>query len=138
MPAISDMVIQASGGGKWNSEELKWHINCKELKAVLYGLQALCGTEGNVHIRIMIDSITTVSYVREFGGSRSLEANEIAREIWLWAYERNIWLSAAHIPGTENTEADRCSREFGEETEWMLSQVMFNELKDRHFPQLEV
>jgi hypothetical protein len=60
----------------------------------------------------MSDNVTTVSYIREFGGTHSLEVNEIAREIWTWEVRSKVWLSAAHIPGVQNIEADECSRKF--------------------------
>ena len=38
---------------------------------------------------------------------------------------KNIWVSAAHIPGTQNTEADSFSRNFNEAIEWKLSTNLF-------------
>ena len=49
--------------------------------------------------------MTAVAYIREQGGTRSHECNTVARQIWLWAYERNIWLSASHIPTSANAVA---------------------------------
>ena len=88
------------------------------------------------HIRILSDRQTAVAYVREMGGTHSLEANNIAREIWEWAYERRMWLSVAHIPGKNNTVADLHSREFDYELEWMLHKSIFRKLVT-HFPDLE-
>ena len=62
------------------------------------------------------------------GGSHSLQCNEMARKMWLWAYHRNRWLSAAHIPGVQNVEADRESRVFSTNTEWMLNPGMFKRM----------
>ena len=50
----------------------------------------------------MLDNMTAVSYVNKMGGTHSLECQLVAREIWLWAKERNIWLSADHIAGSDN------------------------------------
>ena len=43
------------------------------------------------------------------GGCRSLECNSIAKDIWDWAFDKDIWLSAAHIPGSSNIDADQLS-----------------------------
>jgi len=61
------------------------------------------------------------------GGTKSNMCNEIAKDIWLWGVENNTWLSAAFIPGKENHEADKASRQFIDATEWMLNTNVFNE-----------
>ncbi len=53
------------------------------------------------------------------GGTRSPECNELAREIWQWCIVNNVWVSAAHIPGSTNVEADRESRQFNDNIQWM-------------------
>ena len=46
------------------------------------------------------------------GGIRSDLCDDIAFDIWQWAAEQQIWVSAAHIPGSENVLADKNSRIF--------------------------
>ena len=41
--------------------------------------------------------------------------------------DRDIWLSAAHIPGKVN-EADHPSRHFNHDKEWMLSKNVFQSI----------
>ena len=41
---------------------------------------------------------------------------------------QNMWISAAHIPGTQNTEADTFSRNFNEATEWKLNTHLFQKI----------
>ena len=53
------------------------------------------------------------------GGTHSLECNKIAREIWTWCIQRNIWVTAISLPGKENIDADRESRTFNDNTEWI-------------------
>ena len=86
-------------------EEQSFHINVLELKAVLFGLNALCGTMANTHILVKTDNSTTVAYLTHMGGSKSTSCNKIARDVWLWCKLRNIWLTVTHIPGVENVEA---------------------------------
>ena len=54
-----------------------------------------------MHVRIMSDNTTTVSYIM-MGGCKAIECNSRNKHIWDWARERKIWLSAAHIPGSSN------------------------------------
>ena len=65
----------------------------------------------------MSDNTTTVANLNKQGSTHSIICNEITREIWNFAISKNIWISAAHIPGTENVEADTASRQFQDETE---------------------
>jgi hypothetical protein len=117
-----------SGGGMWSADERDRHINYLEILAAWLGLKALCAKEQNKHIRIMIDNQTAVCYIREMGGTKSPQCNEIAKQIWEWAMERNIWVSAQHLPGTENVEADHRSRHFRENHEWMLNPSIFRDI----------
>lgn len=117
------------GQGQWKDDEKELDINCKELLAVFYGLKALCRDDRNIHIRIMSDNKMTVAYIRDMGGIHSRFGDKIAKDIWNWCVERNIWISSAHIPGIINTEADIRSRKFDSETEWMLNPAMFKRIK---------
>ena len=48
-------------------------------------------------------------------------------EIWHWAVRHAIWLSAAHIPGKFNIEADISSREKQTVSEWMFEKDVFEQ-----------
>ena len=50
--------------------------------------------------------MTAVAYINNMGGYRSSCCNKIAHDIREWASIRNLWLSAAHIPGVHNVIAD--------------------------------
>ena len=41
----------------------------------------------------------------------------------------NIWISAVHIPGKQNTNADFISRSLNENTKWELSAETFKKIK---------
>ena len=60
----------------------------------------------------MIDNTTAICYINNMGGTHSPECNSVTKELWLWCIKRNIWLSAAHIPGIYNVIADHKSRHF--------------------------
>ena len=46
------------------------------------------------------------------GGTHSIECNSAAKDIWQFCIEREICISAALIPGENNTQAGRESIEF--------------------------
>ena len=119
-----------SNGGFWSLEEQRNHINFLELK-VLLGLKSLCGGFSDKHILIQSDNTTTVAYINAMGGIKSIPCNDMATMIWEWCQTQNLWLSATHIPGSENIQADKESRVLKESTEWSLSQEVFTALEDR-------
>lgn len=118
-------------GGHWNSEEAQLHINALELKAVLFGLQSFCNDFNDKHIRIRSDNTTAVAYINKLGGVKSIICHRIVTEIWNWAFRRKIHLSAEHLPGSQNLLADKASRVFDVNTEWMLSNEAFEAIDHR-------
>ena len=68
---------------------------------------ALAKGKEKVHIQILTDNTTTCSYINKFGGKKQ-NLNHLAREIWIWCISKEIHISAAHIPGAVNEEADAC------------------------------
>ena len=52
----------------------------------------------------------------------------MAQEIWLWCVEREIWLSACHIPGSTNVDADTESQQINSSIEWSLNLEVFADL----------
>ena len=114
-----------SANGRWTQNECQKHINELELLAVMFGLKSLCHNLHNTHIQLQIDNTTAVCYLQNFGGCRSQPCNDIARSIWLWCIEKQLWITASHLPGSENIAADSKSRIFDDTTEWMLSKSVF-------------
>ncbi|KAJ8043466.1 hypothetical protein HOLleu_10559 [Holothuria leucospilota] len=128
-------------GGRWNTYELQFarenKINYLEILAAYMGLKCFCKNQYNVHVLLRIDNTTAVSYINNMGGIKSPECNNVAKLIWDWCRKRNIWLTAAHLPGKLNVEADVLSRQFNDKTEWMLNRGVFKQIVDR-FGQPEV
>ena len=114
-------------GGRWKQAEAEAHINVLELKAILFGLQSLCQEEGQ-HIRVLTDNTTALAYVKNMGGVRSEQCNEVAKDIWEWCELRGNWVTIAHIPGVHNTLADFKSRNFADNLEWQLSDKIFDKI----------
>ena len=115
-------------GGRWTIDEQQYHINVLELLAILYSLKAVCRHLHDVHLRIMTDNTTAMLCITNQGSVHSSECNDVVRQIWIWAQERNIWLSAAHIPGEDNVTADNASRKFADDSEWELNDSIFQQI----------
>jgi len=125
-------------GGHWSESEKNYHINYLELLAVFMTLQSFCASMNSVHIRSLIDNTTAVTYINKMGGMRE-QLNDITRQIILWCKQRNIWLSAAHLPGSKNCEADFESRNQNEDTEWALDINIFQSItKDFGKPSIDL
>lgn len=116
-------------GGEWTPGDLDaMHINALELKAAFLALQSFCKHEQDKHVRLVMDNVTAVSYIRRMGGSKSKQCNDIAKQIWLFAMKHNLWLSSSYIKGSENTVADYNSRNFERELEWKLHPAVFHKV----------
>ena len=57
--------------GFWDISESRLHINVKELKAVLLGVQSLCQDLSRCHLQIQADNQTAVTYINNMGGTHS-------------------------------------------------------------------
>ena len=51
--------------------------------------------------------------------------------IWNFCTENKLWVSAAHIPGKNNIEADQQSRILQDATEWKLHPELFQKIVDK-------
>lgn len=109
-----------STGGTWSAKETQFHINYLELLAAFFALKIFAKNSTDEHVRLMIDNTTAVSVINHMGTSHSDSCHELSKEIWAWCIPRGIWISAAHIPGKENTVADHESRKTVGPTEWKL------------------
>jgi hypothetical protein len=115
-------------GARWSPTVTHLHINALELLAIELTLHSYCSDMSRVHIRIMSDNTTAIAAVNKQGSTQALSCNKIAKRLWTWALHREIWLSAAHIPGVENVEADHASRHFKDELEWTLSSTLYQHI----------
>ena len=124
--------------GQWT--DIEWNegdINVMEITAAKFALFAFCPSIGDaaaprhhftVHVHMMIDNTTAVAYINRMGGTRSIRCNKIAAEMWHWAEDRGVWLTAAHIPGEHNVLADYYSRHQKDAKEWALAPTIFSRL----------
>ena len=116
--------------GIWSESERLEHINYLELKAAYLNLKALASDAYDTHIQLFLDNTVAISYINHFGG-KIKTLHILAKEMWRWCIGKNIWLSATHIPGIENADADFLSRISNVDTEWMLNKHYFQILQDK-------
>lgn len=101
------------------------NINALELLAIKYALQSFLTICSNKHVLVQSDNTTAVAYINSMGGTHSEICNDIAKSIWENCIAHSIWVTATHIPGKANVEADFHSRNFNERTEWELDSHIF-------------
>eukprot|EP01124_Arcella_intermedia_P034585 TRINITY_DN8600_c0_g1_i2.p2 TRINITY_DN8600_c0_g1~~TRINITY_DN8600_c0_g1_i2.p2 ORF type:complete len:358 (-),score=35.48 TRINITY_DN8600_c0_g1_i2:897-1970(-) len=103
--------------GVWSPEEAAHSSNWRELEDWLHHT----------------DNTPTVAYINKQGGPIK-ELSEIARRLWLWAIARNISITAAHLPGIQNTGPDKLSRMGASWKEWMIQPTIFKMLNQQYGP----
>ena len=118
-------------GGLFSEQEQEHHINVLETKAVLFGISALCGHINNQHIKVLADNTATVGAINNMGSSKSVILHSNIVRVWEWVLRGNNWLTASHIPGILNVEADLESRKNDTKTEWKLNSEVFHTLFHR-------
>jgi ribonuclease HI len=119
--------------GRWSNLERSLHINILELKAVLHAVKAFAKFLINKPVQIATDNTTVVAYINKQGGTHSWELCALLWRILTWCHQRNIVLSARHIPGCLNVVADQLSRK-GQalHTEWSLHPQIFQDICQIH------
>ena len=116
---------------RWSSLERN-HLNVLELKAILLALKLYFRYNCNVkHAHILTDNSTALAYINNMGGMHSVLCNGIAKRTSEFGQNKDFWISSSHTPGVENTMADKMSRVFSDNTEWMLSHRLFKILCDK-------
>ena len=125
--------------GMWYPQQSQLHINIREMLAVKLGLQGLATHITNRHILIQVDNTTVVSYLNRMGGTHSQQLDMLTRDIWEWAIQRQIHLSAVHLPGRCNVHADYLSRLSEDQLGWKLCpQVFLNICTQKFQPQVDL
>lgn len=111
--------------GQWKDKEKNYHINVLELLAAFFGLKCFASQYNNCNILLRIDNTTAIAYINKMGGIRFINLSKIAKTIWNWCEQRNIWLYASYIRSELNGEADFESRRLEPETEFQLADDVF-------------
>ena len=114
---------------EWSEHYKAYHINYLELKTTHLVIKAYNNLWNRCkHIRIRSDNTIAIAYVSNTRGLVSSSYDRLAKEIWTYCSERNIWLLAIHIPEKENNKVDYMSRMLHENTEWKLDPQIFQKI----------
>ena len=105
------------------------HIKYLELQSAFFGLQCFAKNLANCDILLRIDNRTAIAYIKRMGGIKFRELSNLAKDIWMWSEERNIWLAESYISSKNNVTADFESRHFESETEFELSNKAFGDIR---------
>ena len=111
--------------GKMVKKKASSHINFLELKAAFLAFQAFVPSVKGPHICFGIDNHTAMSHINKLGDTQSKKLSNLAIELWNCAQNRNLIISAIHIPGKLNVLADHKSRSFKDSIEWMANLRIF-------------
>ena len=110
-------------------EEFDNIIAFKELLAIFYAIRSLQPFFTGNHIMICSDSVSAIKYVQDMGGMTNLKMDLMARDLWNFAVEHNLWLTCNYVKSAENY-ADAGSRVLSTRTEWTLLMTTFHQICD--------
>jgi hypothetical protein len=113
--------------GTWSKEVSECHSNVRELLAVFCAIQAVDPKQ--VYIKLFSDNTSVVAIINRQGTVLSLEMQRVAQRLFDSLQERDTLVTAAHIPGNQNLQADILSRPdkiFA--TEWKLDSTTFRKI----------
>ena len=94
-------------GGPWNPQEQQMHINCLELLAARLAVKCFSKARSNLTSLLKMDSMSALTHINKRGGTISPKLNCLAKELWLWCMERNIFLIAQHLGCTKHHSGQR-------------------------------
>jgi hypothetical protein len=121
-----------STNGRWSNQESLLHINVLELKATFLAVQDFLKHQSNLSVKLRLDNTTAIAYINNQGGTRSPSLTSLTLELWNWCLQQSILITAEHLPGVLNVQADKESRTFVDSSDWKLQpQILQPFLKDR-------
>ncbi|KAG0923329.1 hypothetical protein G6F57_019231 [Rhizopus arrhizus] len=89
--------------GFWNRQDKLTSINVRELKAVYFALKMHAQKLENCTIKVFTDNTTALKYTTKFGGTASLQLQELAVLIQDLCNQYNLTVIYQHIAGIKNT-----------------------------------
>lgn len=117
--------------GAWSPQDVKQHINWKELQTVFLAV-TLPQVQGRM-ANIVIDNTATIAYVNKFGGTKSPPLMEIADRIWRHCLATGTRIRTTYVPSMFNP-ADAPSRRMQDQLEWSLDRSFFHTLDQQWGP----
>lgn len=93
----------------WSESEKLRHINELEILAVNCALRCFTSHFKGKHVKVNSDNSAAVCYLNAMGGTKSPSCNKLVQDVWTLCMQNKVWLSASHLPGALNVEADQQS-----------------------------
>jgi hypothetical protein len=122
-------------GGPWSFEEKRLHINCLELLAGSLAIKTFTKSRAcSAHVKLLMDSASPVAYINKMGGTHSQGLAKLAIDLWEWCFQKDMMVSAQHLPGYLNVRADQESRVIQDSSDWKLDLSVFQALLNRWGP----
>ena len=112
--------------GHWNKEESVFHINKLEFLAAFYALKHYAKNFQG-HVQLRLDNQCCINIINNMGTIKVFDLNQLCKQMWLWAYEKGIWISAVYV-ASANNEADKPSRKCLNDSEFMLNKDIFSKV----------
>ena len=128
------IVMGVETNGFWSIELQQKNINLLELLAIYLALEALRDHINCKCLCIRSDNVSALSYIRKKGGTGDPEMTRIATKIWEFAAVREMHILVQHIPGKENSVADRLSRMGTDFSDWKLEAEVFLKIVQKWGP----
>ena len=121
---LDDTTVQQ----QWTAQEKTRSINWRELQAIYQAVRAFPQLHDTT-VLIRTDNISAMTYINKQGGTRSLPLSDLAGSLWRHCLRKRLRLTALHIPGIENSAADRASRFFQKLPSWQLAPATFQTIQ---------
>ncbi|KAI8518063.1 hypothetical protein Bbelb_040800 [Branchiostoma belcheri] len=96
---------EKKAGGRWSSLEKADHINVLELKAAFLSLQSFAQNVPRGLVKMKLDNTTAVAYINRKGGTKSVQLMKLSLEMWNWALQRGLMLTASHVEGAKKSNS---------------------------------
>ena len=120
--------------GFWTRQEREDSINVRELKTILIALEIHAKQYKDGRLLVYTDNTTALKYASKAGGTATETLQGLALDIQDICLAWGLQVQYRHIPGVQNTVADRLSRQQEPIHEWKLPPSMFKKLNQRWGP----
>lgn len=110
--------------GIWTPEEQKFHINAKELLAVVKVLESSLIKPGSSLV-LATDNTVVMHVIKNHGSNKSPVLQGIYRRLFVLLRFKDITITPTHVPGRLNVTADALSRQAPVATEWQIQKPDF-------------
>uniref|UniRef100_A0A2A4K1K2 Reverse transcriptase domain-containing protein n=1 Tax=Heliothis virescens TaxID=7102 RepID=A0A2A4K1K2_HELVI len=113
--------------GVWDINQSQWHINKKELFAVLLAVQSEKDSIKNKRVVVQSDNRTVIAYIKNQGGTRSSQLTGLVYQLLTLTKKLHAEICPQYIPGIYNDVADSLSRQRSL-SDWHLSMKVCNQI----------